>query len=200
MCFCCFLIRFNFSGTSSFPRLAERVYLTPGHGSDLNPGCHRYVVWTSASWVTRTPPAYISCLYPVINSRWPLSLLTPRAAIFVSALIFFFFSFLPHVLPWAVLLFSVKWGHGHTWMYCDKLAQRRQMVMGRRLVVMPFAAATWIDLRAAEQPHMLHLCNPDFGYPVRTHPHTPAISDTHATLHQPSVPISINDVCSRGVR
>lgn len=58
-----------------------------------------------------------------------------------------------------MLLLNVKWGHGHTWMCCDKLAQRRQMVMGRRLVVMPFAAATWIDTRAAERPH--------------THTHTP---------------------------
>jgi len=77
-----------------------------------------------------------------------------------------------HVLPWVVHSFNVKWGHGHTWMCCDKLAQRRQMVMGRRLVVMPFAAATWIDLCAAEQPHILHLCNADFGYFVRTHTHT----------------------------
>lgn len=94
---------------------------------------------------------------------------------------FSFFPFLLHVLPRVVLLFNVKWGHGHTWMYCDKLAQRRQMVMGRRLVVMPFAAATWIDLRAAEQPHMLRLCNPDFSYPMCTHPltHTPQQFLTH---------------------
>lgn len=118
-------------------------------------------------------PVYIPCLCPLINSSWPLSLFAPRAAVFVSALIFSSFPFLPHVPPWELLLLNVKWGHGHTWMCCDKLAQRRQMVMGRRLVVMPFAAATWIDLRAAEQPHMLHLCNPDFGYPPYAQTRTP---------------------------
>lgn len=53
------------------------------------------------------------------------------------------------------------------------------MVMGRRLVVMPFAAATGIDLRAAQQPHMLHLCNLDFGYPICTNTHT----DTHTAAN-----------------
>lgn len=36
---------------------------------------------------------------------------------------------------------------------------------------MPFAAATWIDVCAAEQPRTLRCCNPDFSYPP-THTHT----------------------------
>lgn len=126
------------------------------------------------------------CLCPLINSHWPLSLITQRARVFASALIFFSSSSVSlHFLLQAMLSFSVKWGHCHTSMCCDKLAQRRQMVLGRRLVVIPFAAVTWIDLCAVEQTHKLHLCNLDFGYFVCTHTSHPSTlwSACHPTLH-----------------
>lgn len=143
-------------------------------------------------------PVFVPLLCPPINSSWPLSPFTPRASVFVIALIFSAFPFLPRVPPRVVLLLNVKWGHGHTWMCCDKLAQRRQMVTGRRLVVMPFAAS---DMNWSAHRARSHTCSARV-IPTLVTPHaqtrTPANSDTHATLHQPSIPISINDVCSGG--
>lgn len=109
---------------------------------------------------------YISCLCSLINSSWPVSLVFPGAAVFVSALISPLFSlFFPVFFPescsrsmlnegMATLGCAVtnwhrggRWRWGGDWLSCHLLQWHELISM------------------SLQQPHMLGLCNPHFGYP-----------------------------------
>lgn len=76
-----------------------------------------------------------------------------------------------------------RWWWGGDWLSCH-LLQRHE------LIPVPQSDHTHTHTHSAS-------CNPDFGLPPYTQ--TPQWTLTHnATLHHPSIPISIDDVCSRG--
>lgn len=118
-------------------------------GSDVE-GCCRSVVCT---WATRFSPVHFCHLWPPINCSWPVS--PPPTLPDCCSL-----CLCPHVpLSWIKLFpLSIKWGHSHTQMCCNELAQWRQMVMEQETGCHAICCSEvkW---------SLCCSCNPDFGYP-----------------------------------